>query len=228
MNAFEARITSQNGEDGILREIFARIPNGRYFVEIGLEDGSECNSALLVADYHWEGLVVEGDARYAEALENRFAGGRVAVAHAFVDRDNVAEIFRKHDVPPTFDLLSIDIDGNDYYVWEATRAYKPSIVVIEYNAFLGRERSCSIAYDPRHRYNADRYFGASLAALTKLGRELGYELIGTNRTGTNAFFIRRELVGICNFQPKSVAEAFHPKPLRGRFLPRGTGPFVEI
>lgn len=228
LNAFESRVTSQNGEDGILREIFSRIPHRRYFVEIGVEDGSQCNSALLVSDYHWHGLVVEGDDRYADALKARFRDRQVSVAHAYVDRGNIVEIFREHDVPSEFDLLSIDIDGNDYFLWEATKAYHPSVVVIEYNAFFGNERSCTIAYDKTHRYRADTYFGASLAALAKLGNGLGYELIGTNRTGTNAFFIRNELVDICGFRPKLVREAFHAKPLLGQLLPKGTGPLVEI
>jgi hypothetical protein len=105
--------------------------------------------------------------------------------------DNVNELFARYEVPESFDLLSIDIDGNDYWVWKAIRGFRARVVVIEYNALFGLEVSKVMPYDPNHVWDKTGYHGASLAAMRKLGMQLGYSLVFTNVYGANTFFVLR-------------------------------------
>ena len=135
INTYERRVMSENGEDGIIKEIFFRIGHDKRFVEFGAADGSESNAAVLGQFYGWSGLLIEGDPASCDRLRARLEGrGDVTVLNEMVSRENIAGLFRRANVPVEFDLLSIDIDGNDYWVWEALRAYRPRLVVIEYNA----------------------------------------------------------------------------------------------
>jgi hypothetical protein len=229
LETFEERWTSQHGEDGILRELFARIPNDRFFVEFGVENGSECNAALLAQRYGWSGVFIEANDRHFVELQARYSGiPAVRCVRAFVTRENIANIFRANDVPLEPDLLSIDIDGNDYWVWEALEEYRPKIVVIEYNATLGAERSVTIPYDPDHVWALDHFFGASLTALCKLGERLGYALIGTECSGVNAFFVRRDLLEMSGFPELKPHEAHRPNTFIEMLLPAGKAAFVEV
>ena len=227
--AFEEKWSSQNGEDGILREIFARIPNERFFVEFGVENGSECNAALLAQRYAWRGLFIEAsDSHFAELRSRYAAFPGVRCVNEFVRRDNIVEIFRANDVPFDLDLLSIDIDGNDYWIWEALGAYRPKVVVIEYNATLGAERRVTIPYNDEHVWNRDRYFGASLAAMCELGNRLGYALIGTERSGVNAFFVRRDYLKTCGFPELDARAAHRPNRAGDLLWPSGKSDFVDV
>jgi hypothetical protein len=226
INTYERRVLSQNGEDGIISELFARIPNNRYFVEIGVEDGEQCNAALLARHCGWTGLMIEADAAQFNRLAEAYASLPVKCIELLVDRENIAPALEAVGVPKRFDLLSIDIDGNDYYVWEATTAFSPSVVVIEYNASFGPRASCTIEYNPSHYWRKDRYYGASLTALAELGRRLGYALIGSDRRGINAFFVRRDLLPACGFDEKTPREAWRPNLLIG-LLPRGNGRLID-
>jgi hypothetical protein len=226
INAFERRVYSQNGEDGIIAELFARIPHGRYFVEVGVEDGQQCNAALLVREYGWHGVMIEADDRMYERLRGAYRPFPVDCVHSMVDRDNIASTLNDLGVRKSLDLLSIDIDGNDYYIWEALGAFRASVVVIEYNASFGRETSKTIAYNARYVWRKNRYYGASLAALEKLGGRLGYALLGTERRGVNAFFVRRDLLRASGFPEKSAHEAWRPNVFL-EALPKGSGAFFE-
>jgi hypothetical protein len=227
LNAFERRVLSQNGEDGIIAELFTRIPNNRFFVEIGVEDGEQCNTALLARYYGWKGLMIEANAGMFQRLKTRYELVPVNVLNLLVSRENIAQTLEGVDVPKTLDLLCIDIDGNDYYVWEALGAYCASVVVIEYNAAFGATASKTIAYDPEFAWDKSRFYGASLTALAKLGDRLGYGLIGTDRRGINAFFVRRDLLGICGFPEKSPREVWRRNVLLG-LLPEGSGRIYEV
>lgn len=231
LQPYERKVFSQQGEDGILHEIFFRIGSGRrYFVEFGVEDGTQCNTALLCKRYHWSGLYIEAEERWAQALRSRLAGRPdVAVEQAFVTAENLAAIFAKHDVPTEFDLLSIDIDGNDYWAWKALAHYRPRVVVIEYNAAYPPPRRWIMAYDPNHRWDGSTHLGASLSALGRLGEKLGYALLGTERHGLNAFFLRRDLLSSSGFLEASPEHAYHPPRygLLGIRWPFRPGPFTE-
>lgn len=190
---FERRVHSQNGEDGILAEIFRRIgTTDRTFVEFGIEDGAQCNTRHLL-ESGWQGVWIEGDpARAARA--RTLAGVRPCrVESAFLTRDNVAEVFARAGVPAALDLLSIDVDGNDYHLWEALAGYRARVVAIEYNASFLPGTRWVMPYDPAHVWDRSRHAGASLDSLVELGERLGYVLVGCNWTGVNAFFVQRAL-----------------------------------
>lgn len=178
---------SQGGEDGVLLRLFERIGiANRYFVEFGAWDGLHLsNTANLRLNHGWSGLLMEGSDR---------ADG-VLVQREYVDASNVEALFRRYGVPENFDLLSIDIDGNDYWVWKAIESFRPRVVIVEYNIFFMREMAKTIAYDPDHRWDREHYglyHGASLAAFEKLGRQKGYALAYTEPYCPNAIFVRRD------------------------------------
>jgi hypothetical protein len=179
--AFERRVYSQHGEDGVIERIFSCIgETNRFFVEFGAGDGvSLSNTAHLRLDHGWKGLLMDGNPQH----ESR------QVVHTRVNAENIEALFEQHGVPPVFDLLSIDIDGNDYWVWEAIERFTPRVVVVEYNVFFGLRHSKTMAYAPDHVWDKSTYHGASLAALHKLGRRKGYSLVWTESYSPNAFFV---------------------------------------
>jgi hypothetical protein len=226
INDFERRVRSQNGEDGIVKELLFRIGvTERFVVEFGVESGIECNAAHWLLDYGWRGLLIEGDVHFAAAAAARYTGLPVAIHQALVTAENIVPIFQQHRVPLAPDVLSIDIDGNDYWLWEALGSYRPRLVVIEYNAAYAPPNRWVMAYNPSHVWGRDTYYGASLSSLAELGRRLGYALLATDRNGVNAFFVRRDLLASSGFPERSAAEAYHPLFVRH---PPGDGPFVTV
>lgn len=200
INHHERKVSSQNGEDGILEFIFHRVGvTNRTFVEFGVQDGRECNTANLALNHGWRGLLMESDHDFATAARAYYAeklgpdADRVRVREALVTPENINELLTEEQITGTIDLLSIDIDGNDLWVWEAVQVVSPRVVVIEYNASFGPVRSISTAYDPafdRHaKHPSGFYHGASLSALAKSGRRRGYLLAGCDSRGVNAFFV---------------------------------------
>jgi len=178
---------SQGGEDGVLLRLFEKIGvRHRSFVEFGAWDGVHLsNTANLRLNHGWSGLLLEGSDRADGELVHR----------AHVHAENVEALFREHDVPSDFDLLSIDIDGNDYWVWKAIESFTPRVVIVEYNIFFLPETAKTMAYDQNHWWDIDncrKYHGASLAAFEKLGREKGYVLAYTEPYCPNAIFVREE------------------------------------
>jgi len=178
---------SQGGEDGVLFRLFERIGVAhRYFVEFGAWDGQHLsNTANLRLNHGWSGLLMEGSDRADGALVQR----------EHVDAENVEALFRRYGVPENFDLLSIDIDGNDYWVWKAVESFSPRVVIVEYNIFFMSETAKTIAYDPDHLWDREHYglyHGASLAAFEKLGRQKGYVLAYTEPYCPNAIFVRED------------------------------------
>ena len=193
----ELRVFSQNGEDGVIAEILALVGVGRqFFVEFGVEDGVECNTRFLAEVLGWSGIYFEPHPENHRALRRRYSfNDQVATHCEFVTADNARELFERVGVPKDLDLLSIDIDGQDYWVWEALSDYRPRLVVIEYNSSLSFDAQL---VEPRGKpYAFDGYddYGASAGALMALGRRLGYTLVHTEMAGVNAFFVRDDLVG---------------------------------
>jgi len=227
INAYERKVYSQNGEDGILREIIRRIGSGsRYFVEFGVEDGIECNTAFLSRAFGWSGLLIEGSPEKFALLERNYEKyPRVRRMQSFITRENIVHLFKQAGVPKEFDLLSIDIDGNDYWIWEALGDYKPRVAVIEYNATRPPPERWVIEYNPGHRWNDDGYTGASLSSLEALGKRLGYSLVGTDEKGINAFFIRNDLVTASRFPVLGPEAAYHPNDYG---LQRLDGPSISV
>jgi hypothetical protein len=205
------RSFSQNDEDGILQEIFRRIGGGAgTFVEFGVQNGLENNTRLLL--YRgWRGLWIEADAEACQAIRRVFAQelgpGQLQLAHSFVTRENIAALIAAAGFEH-LDLLSIDIDGNDYWIWEAL-PIQPRVVVIEYNAKFRPPTSWVMEYNGTHRWDYSDYQGASLQSLHDLGRKKGYTLVGCCLAGVNAFFIRDDLVQ-GHFAEPDVASLYNP------------------
>ncbi len=209
LHHFEYSVHSQNGEDGIIAEIFQRVGDEhRVFVEIGASDGAENCTAGLVSQ-GWNGIWIEGDPDKIAAARKRTVGHSVQVVEAFVDRESILSVLDDASTPAEPDLLVIDMDGNDYWIWErvATR-YRPRVVVIEYNATVGPHLQWVMPYNPNHRWNDTAWHGAGLAALARLGRSLGYVLVGCDSHGVNAFFVLRR--DAWRFSAASVRDRWVP------------------
>jgi hypothetical protein len=205
---FETRYQSQHGEDGVLKAIFKLIgETNRYFVEFGAGDGRECNSSYL-SSKGWKGLLMDG--RPWEGLSQE------PVQQEFITVENINSLFKKYDVPDSFDMLSLDIDGNDYWIWkELSPRYRPRVVVVEFNANVDPEASLSIAYDATFKWDGSAYYGASLGAFKKLGESKGYELIGCESAGVNAFFVDKSLTP-GKFLPREISEMYR-SPIYGKY-----------
>ena len=218
------KVYSQGDEDEIIQEIFNRIgTTNRTFIEFGVETGVECNTVKLLLE-GWRGLWLDGSATHVANIRTNFAAfvnaGRLQTAEAFISAENINALFEQGGVTGDIDLLSIDIDRNDYWVWKAIEVVKPRVIVTEYNATLRPPLSLVVPYDPRAVWNGTNYFGASLEALTRLGREKGYRLVGCSFSGANAFFVRNDAAGDHFFDPGHVAGALRTAAL---FLRHGDG-----
>lgn len=228
---YEYRRFSQNGEDGILRFLVSEIgADSRLFLEFGF-GVLENNSLRLVLSEGFGGVFIDGSQETVDhfnAVAARFGVARARAVCAFLDINNLEDTIRASGLPRAIDLLSIDVDGNDYWFWEAATCVSPRIAVIEYNASFGPEMSCSVPYDPcfdRQRAHPSRlYHGASLAALASLGRRKGYSLIGCDSAGVNAFFVREDCMtpGLKALSPR---KAYCPH--RGR-IRQGLSPEAQF
>jgi hypothetical protein len=216
------QVFSQNGEDaillGILEETGAPV---KTFVEIGIENARECNTALLAFVLGWDGLMLEADplgVAAAQRFSRRMLMGRpnrVEIRQAFVTRENVNALIGGG----ALGVLSIDVDGMDYWLWRAVQDAAPRVVVVEYNASMGPEESITVPYradfSAAEAHSSGYYHGASLAALEKLGREKGYALMAVDAAGVNAFFVL-EAIRPETSQARSAAELFRPHLMRAR------------
>lgn len=218
LRLFERRIYSQNGEDGIIEEILRRIGTAsRAFVEFGCGNGKQCNCALLAREKNWSGLFIEADQANFEGLRLNYASHpNVRLLSAKVTAGNVEELFSNAAVPPEFDVLSIDIDGNDYWVWKAITGWRPRVVIIEMNGQKRPPQRWVMPENNDHVWSGTDYYGASLAALRDLGREKGYLLVGCDSRGVNAFFVRSDL---------AKSDAFLDPELCYHYSPPNYGPY---
>jgi hypothetical protein len=200
----EFGIYSQWGEDGIVEWLIQRIPMPMRFVELGVEDYAEANTRFLLEHRNWKGLVLDGSRANIEALRNDSIYWRHAVTaqHRFITAENIDSIIADAGFGGEIGILSIDIDGNDYWTWRAIASVNPAVVICEYNAVFGDLHAITIPYDPTFvrsvAHHSNLYYGASIRALITLGEEEGYQLIGSNRNGVNAFFIRSDLAHYVN------------------------------
>lgn len=230
---YSKSIYTNNGVDGIMAEIFRRInTTNRYFIEFGAHSIRNNTSYLLLNN--WTGLWLEGSPDAVKKLNKNLQflvkENKLKIQSAFITAENIEELFALHKVPASFDLLSIDIDGNDYWVWKAINKYKPRVVVIEYNALFPPDQKWVMEYHPNHRWDGSSYFGASLKSLELLGKSKGYLLVGCDFTGTNAFFVQQKYAS--HFEGPFTSEYLYEEP---RYYlnfepghPPGFGPFVII
>ncbi|MEP6953429.1 MAG: hypothetical protein ABI950_05125 [Solirubrobacteraceae bacterium] len=193
---YELRVLSQNGEDGILAEILRRVgTTNRYFVEFGAGDGTENNCVLLADVFGWNGLFMEGGEEAARRLSDKYAGHpRIVTRQALVSRANVEGLFREAGVPVEPDVLSIDIDSDDYWVWQGIESFRPRVVVVEYNASLGSARQL-VRPEGVGGWDVTDFYSASIAAFKALAGCKGYRIVHCDLPGNSAFFVREDATG---------------------------------
>ena len=194
-------LSSQNEEDGIIHAIFDTVGDGsRRFVEIGAGTNGG-NSGFLASECGWSGMMLEANEDRLSKLKMHFEPLGITCLGNWVARENINDFIRDSGCEGEIDLLSIDIDGNDYWIWEAITACSPRLVIIEYNSLFGPDRAVVVPYDAefdRHRFveaaeGGHYYFGASLQALSRLAEQKGYRLVVTEPRGVNAFFLRNDV-----------------------------------
>ena len=170
---YSAKGYSQYGADGVIGKLFHDLgTTDKYYVEFGTQkDATECNTRRLRETCAWSGLLMDGGN----------ANATINLHTAFITRENIGVLFKRHKVPKHFDLLSVDIDGNDYHVLSAIlrAGYRPRVVVVEYNAQLGPEKDLVAKYSPTHRWDMSCYISASITAFYKLARLNGYSIVAS-------------------------------------------------
>ncbi len=200
--AAEFQVSSQWGEDGIIEHLVRNVPVPRtIFVEFGVQDYLESNTRYLLQNRNWSGLVLDGSAEHVARIrgDSIYWKYDLTAEAAFITRDNINNLISGSGITGDIGLLSIDIDGNDYWVWESLDCISPRIVIVEYNAAFGPDTAVSIPYNPDFErskaHHSNLYWGCSLAALETLGKKKGYSLVGCNSNGNNAFFVRSDVLG---------------------------------
>lgn len=215
LERFGFKVYSQNDEDGIIEEIFNRIKTvNKTFVEFGVQNGLESNGHYLLHK-GWKGLWIEGNGKAVNEIRQLFKkvidDKRLTVVNDFITKDNINALIEKEGkISGEIDLLSIDIDGNDYWVWEAIKCVNPRVVVIEYNGKFPPNFEWVMEYDANHIWQEDDKQGASLKSLEILGLKLGYQLVGTNIMGINAFFVKQDLAKDLFVKPAAAEKLYNP------------------
>lgn len=226
LSAAEVRVFSQNGEDGVLAEIFSRIgTTNQFFVEFGVQDGLQCNTRFLMEVLGWSGVYFEPNPQTFSRLADRLANrADVLTFQETVTPENANAVFARVGVPTEPDLLSIDIDGQDYWVWEALDDYRPRVVIIEYNSKLPAEarlvETKGLAWE-----GVTPFYGASLGALSALGDRMGYSLVHAELAGVNLFFVRKDVAQPFEIPPLRRGPNYF---LRGESLPLSQRGHVDV
>jgi hypothetical protein len=189
-------VLSQNEEDGLVLALARELgPGDRRFVEIGCSDHG-WNTGFLAEECGWTGLMVDSDAAAVDATRLRFGTGRVRAVAAFITPETIDAFLAEHGFVGEFDLLSIDVDGSDYWLLEALTA-RPRLVIVEYNAVFGSDRAVVVPYSAGRVWDAAareyRYYGASLRAMQRLGARKGYRLVAIEPDSANAFLLRDDV-----------------------------------
>jgi hypothetical protein len=200
----EFKVYSQFGDDGIIQYLVHAIDikeKCRTFVEFGVENYLESNTRFLLFNDNWSGLVMDGSRDHVQFITQDVLRWRheLNAVCAFIDRDNINRLISENGYTGEIGILSVDVDGNDYWIWEAVSVVNPVIVIAEYNSTLGWKKPVTIPYDPlfvRHKaHYSGLYFGCSISAFCMLAEKKGYAFVGSNSQGNNAYFVRKDKVG---------------------------------
>lgn len=216
LTAAEHSVFSQFGEDGVIEKIFEIIePGPKFAVEFGAYDGvTNSNMRNLVVNKGWNTFQIEGDPVRAAQLKKAYAAyPGTKTLEAWVWPGNIEILFEENDVPKDLDLMVIDIDSNDYYVWRAIRDFRPKVVIIEANPQFPPPELMVIDYHPMNYWDGSIYTGASLQSLYNLGKRKGYELVHYGK-GPNAFFVDAQYYdrfGIKDNSPVNMIDQLPPE-----------------
>jgi hypothetical protein len=198
----EFKVFSQSGDDGIIQYLIHKvdIPN-KVFIEFGVEKYVESNTRFLLKNDNWSGLLIDGSQKDIDFIKSDdiYYQHKLEVVHSFITAENINELITRGGLSGGIGLLSIDIDGNDYWIWKAIQVVQPVIVVVEYNSVMGKERAITVPYKAdfvrESAHYSYLYFGASLKAFCTLAEEKGYCFVGSNSYGNNAYFVKKEKLG---------------------------------
>lgn len=211
----EFRVFSQWGEDGIIQMLLKHIEiSNKIFIEFGVENYTESNTRFLLQNDNWAGLVIDGSNENINYIKQDYIYWQhnLKAVAAFIDRDNINKLISENGIQGEIGILSIDIDGNDYWVWKAIEVVSPAIAIVEYNSKFGKDKAVTIPYDPSFvrskAHYSMLYAGASLKALYNLGKIKGYSFVGCNSAGNNAFFVRQDLLKPSCIKELTVDEGY--------------------
>lgn len=209
----EFKVFSQFGDDGIIQYLIHSVDiRYRSFVEFGIEDYTESNTRFLLVNNNWKGLVIDGDKSNIDNVRHQDTYWKhdLVALQGFVTRENINEYLLNANFAGQLGILSIDVDGNDYWIWESIRVADPVIAIVEYNSVFGPDHAVTIPYDPNfvrtRAHWSNLYWGASLRALCLLAERKGYAFVGSNSAGNNAYFVKKEKVG--NLKILDVKEGY--------------------
>jgi hypothetical protein len=198
----EFQVFSQWGEDGIIQYLIHKVPiETKIFVEFGVENYTESNTRFLLQNNNWSGLVIDASQENINYIKRDpiYWRHNLKAEYAFIDRENINQLISSNGISGDIALLSVDIDGNDYWVWEAINCINPRIVICEYNSLFGSQAKVTIPYDKnfyrKKAHYSNLYYGASISALSFLANRKGYSLVGSNSAGNNVFFVRKDFLG---------------------------------
>jgi hypothetical protein len=217
------KVFSQFEEDGILLYLFSLIGEGtKTFVEIGANDGINSNCSNLAIHFGWSGLFFEGDARLIKRGRKFYAKiptpyhPKPTYIQAIITRENINELITQGGLSGDIELLSIDIDGNDYWVWDAITVIRPKVVIIETHTEFGTN-NIVVPYDPSYMYPGKHpiYHGASVIAMNKLAEKKGYRLVAASDLGINQVFLRNDLAADELKTIDPLTTLWHPKTRAG-------------
>ena len=215
----EFRVFSQWGEDGIIQYLLNKVNVKRkIFVEFGVEDYQESNTRFLLTNNQWSGLVIDGDKENIDNLKRDpiYWAANLKAIPCFITKDNIDQLITSNGIEGEIGILSVDIDGNDYWVWQAIKSISPAIIICEYNSHFGSSAEITIPYDKDfyrdNNHFSKIYYGASISALNSLANTKGYKLVASNSVGNNIFFVRDDLLE--NLEPISPKEAYHQAEFR--------------
>jgi len=198
----EFKVFSQWGDDGIIQYLIHTIDiTNHTFIEFGVDDYKESNTRFLLMNNNWKGFVLDPSEENILSIQKDEVYWKfdLTAVKAFIDRENINELIEENGFCKEIGLLSIDIDGNDYWIWECIDVINPIIVIIEYNSHFGIHHAFTVPYDPifnrTETHYSNLFFGCSLKALVLLSEKKGYAFVGSNSNGNNAYFVRNDKLG---------------------------------
>ena len=201
----EFSVFSQFGEDGIINWLIEKFPNiPKSFIEIGTQDYWESNTRFLLKLRSWKGYLIEANNDDFKKIKKQkiYWQNDLEVFKKFVDKNNINSILSKDIKETKIGLLSLDIDGNDYWILKEITNLRPYLFICEYNPIFGYKKQISTVYDPKFdrtkKHFSNLYFGCSIQALIHLMKTKKYSFLGTNSKGMNAFFARNDKLHYVN------------------------------
>lgn len=214
------KVFSQWDEDGIIQYLVSKVPiENKTFIEFGVENYEESNTRFLLINNNWQGLVLDACREDIDFIQsdNIYWQHDLQAKCDWITRGNIDSLLTSAGFSPDVGLMSVDIDGNDYWIWEAIESVRARILIIEYNGLFGLEPLAvpyTEGFSRTAAHHSNLYYGASLGAMHHLAKKKGYVLVGTNSFGHNAFFLRSDVAAAAGFKALLPEEVYEPSKFR--------------